>query len=174
MSCSSICFNQQSRYLLPCQLNIWAKSNFRQAALNGKLSFIKRSQKIMDEQASLASAVQSNPALDAVINELLDKSLIKKENRVISVHRVVQEAMNYHSLEDLQASFDAAVALVGFPRDYLGRFQPYNVCVGLRGVPEERNWRAYVQRVAYLPKLYLPRRAYWGQVQRIHEPVGSH
>ena len=66
----------------------------------------------MDDKASLASVIQPPPALESVINELLEKSLIKKDNRIISVHRVVQEAMNYHSLEDLQASFDAAVALV--------------------------------------------------------------
>jgi hypothetical protein len=81
--------------------------------LDGKLSFI-RGQTGGDKDAStfsLAKAI-SSPALDSAVAELQQKKLIRKENRVISVHRVVQEAMNYHSIEDLQASFDAAVAIV--------------------------------------------------------------
>lgn len=53
-------------------------------------------------------------ALEEAINELLEKGLIRKDQRNISVHRVVQEAMNYHSMEDLQASFDAAVRIVRY------------------------------------------------------------
>lgn len=81
--------------------------------MNGKLSFIRQQgRKFADD--SLATAIQS-ASLEAAIAELLERGLIRKDNRVISVHRVVQEAMNYHSMEDLQASFDAATRIVGYP-----------------------------------------------------------
>lgn len=58
--------------------------------------------------------------------------LITIDGRVISVHRVAQEAMNYHSLEDLQESFDAAVRIVAeaFPRRKHGisLFQQWPIC----------------------------------------------
>lgn len=64
-----------------------------------------------DPHSSLASVIKS-PALEAAITELLERGLIRRDNRIISVHRVVQEAMNYHSIEDLQASFDSATRIV--------------------------------------------------------------
>lgn len=50
--------------------------------------------------------------------------LIKQEGREVWAHRVVQEAMNYHSSEDLQEYFDAAVALVyeAFPKQVHGDY----------------------------------------------------
>jgi len=59
----------------------------------------------------LANVIVS-PALEAALAELLKAELIRKDNQTISVHRVVQEAVNYHSIEDLQVSFDAAVSIV--------------------------------------------------------------
>jgi len=38
-------------------------------------------------------------------------NLIQWDHRVINVHRAVQEAMNYHSLEDLQASYESCIQL---------------------------------------------------------------
>jgi len=55
------------------------------------------------------------PPLEAALVELLKYRLIRRDERIISVHRVVQEAMNYHTIEDLQASFDAAVSIVCYP-----------------------------------------------------------
>lgn len=63
-------------------------------------------------EAALTSIVNITPALSAALDELRVANLIQWDHRIISVHRVVQEAMNYHSIEDLQASFDAAVRIV--------------------------------------------------------------
>lgn len=63
-------------------------------------------------EAALTSIVNITPALSAALDELRTANLIQWDHRIISVHRVVQEAMNYHSIEDLQASFDAAVRIV--------------------------------------------------------------
>jgi len=63
-------------------------------------------------EAALTSIVNITPALSAALDELRTANLIQWNHRVITVHRVVQEAMNYHSNEDLQASFDAAVRIV--------------------------------------------------------------
>lgn len=54
------------------------------------------------------------PSLDATILELLEKRFIRKDDKTISVHRVVQEAMDYHSIEDLQESFGAAVQIASY------------------------------------------------------------
>ena len=109
-----------------------------QRALDGKLAFCKQNVNEMDEQdseASLASVISAPPLLRAAIDELVAYKLIKKEGRELWAHRVVQEAMNYHSFNDLQDTFDAAVALVyeAFPKqvhgDYLsgqwGRCETY-------------------------------------------------
>jgi hypothetical protein len=66
----------------------------------------------MDDSPEDLASVITSLSLEAALAELLGKNLIRRDNRVISVHRVVQEAMNYHSIEDLQASFDAAVSIV--------------------------------------------------------------
>lgn len=63
-------------------------------------------------EAALTSIVNITPALASALEELRTAKLIHWDHRTISVHRVVQEAMNYHSIEDLQASFDAAVRIV--------------------------------------------------------------
>ena len=63
-------------------------------------------------EAALISIVNITPALSAALEELRTANLIQWNHRVISIHRVVQEAMNYHSIEDLQASFNAAVRIV--------------------------------------------------------------
>lgn len=58
------------------------------------------------------SIVNITPALSAALVELRTANLIRWDHRIISVHRVVQEAMNYHSLSDLQESFNSAVHIV--------------------------------------------------------------
>jgi hypothetical protein len=52
------------------------------------------------------------------LESLSKAELIKQDRRIISVHRVVQEAMNYQNQEDLQESFNAAVGLMAeaFPK----------------------------------------------------------
>jgi hypothetical protein len=109
-----------------------------QKALDGKLAFCKQNTNEKDEQDSetaLARVISTPPLLRAALDQLVTYKLIKEEGRELWAHRVVQEAMNYHSAEDLQDSFDAAVALVyeAFPKqvhgDYLsgqwGRCETY-------------------------------------------------
>lgn len=106
--------------------------------MDGKLAFCKQKTNEKDDQdseAALASVISAPPLLRAALDQLVAYKLIKEEGRELFAHRVVQEAMNYHSSEDLQASFDAAVALVyeAFPKqvhgDYLsgqwGRCETY-------------------------------------------------
>jgi len=84
--------------------------------LDGKLAFAKQEfPQYVNEQnreAALTSIVNITPALSAALDELRTANLIQWDHRVISMHRVVQEAMNYHSIEDLQTSLDAAVRIV--------------------------------------------------------------
>ena len=63
------------------------------------------------------------PQLHATIKELRFAGLIKREGRILSVHRVVQEAFFYLHAEERQAAFDAAVRLIdeAFPRQIHGR-----------------------------------------------------
>lgn len=67
---------------------------------------------------------QPPPQLQEAITNLLNAALIKQEDRVIWVHRIVQEAMNYHSMKDLQGYFDSASALVfeAFPEQSDGEY----------------------------------------------------
>ncbi|PVH73594.1 hypothetical protein DL98DRAFT_594860 [Cadophora sp. DSE1049] len=66
----------------------------------------------------LHTNVTISPGLDKAICQLQEKKLIRYNNRVLSIHRVVQEAVNFQSVEDLQESFDAATKLVSdrFPK----------------------------------------------------------
>jgi len=116
----------------------------KQSALDGKLAFCKQNPGLLDDksQATLSSIITPPPALRNAIEELLKKSLIKREGRILTVHRVVQEAMNYHSLQDLQASLDSAVALVyeAFPKQ-------------VHGFPLHKYWgmcQAYIPHGAHL------------------------
>jgi hypothetical protein len=83
--------------------------------LDGKLAFAKQEfphyVNKQKREAALTSIVNITPALSAALDELRTANLIQWDHRVISVHRVVQEAMNYHSIEDLQTSLDAAVSI---------------------------------------------------------------
>ena len=61
--------------------------------------------------------------LQAAIKELSDAELLKREGRILSVHRVVQEAFFHIVTDTRQAAFDAAVSLVheAFPKQINGR-----------------------------------------------------
>lgn len=93
-----------------------------QNALDGKLAFCKQNTSAEDVAAhgeqALSSIINAPPPLRAALDELTMYKLIKRENRELITHRVVQEAMNYHSAADLQEYFDSAVALVheAFPK----------------------------------------------------------
>jgi hypothetical protein len=91
-----------------------------QRILDGKLAFCKQhpNHDDPDSQAALSSVITAPPPLRAAIDELVKLTLIKQEGRELSAHRVVQEAMNYHSTQDVQESFEAASTLVheAFPK----------------------------------------------------------
>ena len=79
----------------------------------------------IDSQGTLVNKQdQPPPLLQEAIADLLNTALIKQEDRVIWVHRIVQEAMNYHSMQDLQDYFDSASALVfeAFPEQPDGEY----------------------------------------------------
>jgi hypothetical protein len=102
--------------------------------LDGVLEFCKQDAKHINErnEVSLSNVINPSPQFEDAIKELLVRALIKQDNRNLSIHRVVQEAINYHDLNDLQSSFDAAVRLVWwrFPRREMDEslFSRWSVC----------------------------------------------
>lgn len=91
-----------------------------QARLNGKLEFCKQ-----DE--SYLTALQMSPAMEAAVKELQVAGLVRQDGRAFVIHRVIQEAMNYIDLDEIQDSFDSATELLheAFPKQIMGR--PLNV-----------------------------------------------
>ena len=90
--------------------------------------FLPRSQGVLTEfLAFCRQPSQASPNLTsearAAIRELLEASLIKQEGRIISVHRVVQEAFFYVNKLERQDAFYAAVYLIydAFPKQVNGR-----------------------------------------------------
>lgn len=87
-----------------------------QSALNGKLDFAKQESPIFidekDQKTTLSSVVNLAPKLAAALEELLENRLIRWDHRIVAVHRVVQEAMNWSGKDELQESFDSVVRLV--------------------------------------------------------------
>ncbi|KAL8950292.1 MAG: hypothetical protein Q9222_003658 [Ikaeria aurantiellina] len=63
------------------------------------------------------------PELQVVVRELRDAALVKREARILSIHRVVQEAFFYLHIDERQSAFDAAVRLIdeAFPKQIHGR-----------------------------------------------------
>jgi hypothetical protein len=116
-----------------------------QTRLDGRLEFCKHS--MSDEsQSILSSAVDPSSAMEAALEELQKANLITRNGRDLVVHRVIQEAMNFHGIHDLQESFDAASQLVyeAFPKQDSSRplFDVWPRC------------QMYVQHAVNLAKLY--------------------
>src|SRR5438067_2019049 len=86
------------------------------------------------------------PNLKMLIDELLAKGFIRKDRHILSIHRVVQEAINYHDVDDLQESFDIASRLVyeQFPKQDMSQslFKEWSVC------------QDYIPHGVYLSKKY--------------------
>ena len=104
-----------------------------QSALDGPLSFSKQDATHVDSKnhASLFSIITPSPAFEKVVNELLERQLVKKKGRDLSIHHAVQEAVNYYDLRDLQQSFNIASRLVyeQFPKMHTGSFNSqWNIC----------------------------------------------
>ncbi|PMD63260.1 uncharacterized protein K444DRAFT_626991 [Hyaloscypha bicolor E] len=105
-----------------------------QSILDGPLEFCKQDAKHIDEnnRVALADVIDPSPQLLKAIEELLEKSLVKRDGRNLSVHRVVQEATTYGDLNDLQTSFDATTRLVHyrFPKTEMdgSLFLEWSIC----------------------------------------------
>jgi hypothetical protein len=105
-----------------------------QSILDGPLEFCKQDAKHIDEhnRVALADVIDPSPQLKSAIEELLARSLIKKDGRNLTVHRVVQEATTYGDLNDLQTSFDATTKIVHyrFPKVEMGGslFSKWSIC----------------------------------------------
>ena len=105
-----------------------------QRALDGPLAYCKQDSTNVDskDRAPLFNVVTPSPAFEKAIDELLAKELIRKDRHILSIHRVVQEAVNYHDVDDLQESFDIASRLVyeQFPKQVMSEslYKEFNVC----------------------------------------------
>ncbi|KAH9205993.1 P-loop containing nucleoside triphosphate hydrolase protein, partial [Leptodontidium sp. 2 PMI_412] len=105
-----------------------------QSALDGQLDFCKQDAKDINKhnRASLFSLITPSPAFDQAMDELLKRRLISRDGRYIKIHRVVQEATNYHSIEELQKAFATASKLVfqQFPNREPNEplYRKWNIC----------------------------------------------
>ncbi len=105
-----------------------------QSVLDGPLEFCKQDARHINEhnRVTLSNVINPSAQLQSAIAELLVRALIKQDGRHLAIHRVVQEATNYHDLHDLQSSFDAAAKLVWnrFPQRAMDEalFTKWNAC----------------------------------------------
>ncbi|KAH8755898.1 hypothetical protein BGZ57DRAFT_1009101 [Hyaloscypha finlandica] len=104
-----------------------------QKALDIVLSFCRTDTVHLDEndQASLFSIMSPAEPFEEAMNQLVDRKLVKQEGRFYSVHRVVQEAVNYHDADDLQNSFVQAATLIyeQFPKQTIATlYKEWKVC----------------------------------------------
>ena len=119
-----------------------------QRALDGPLAYCKQDPSNVDskDRAPLFSVITPSPAFEKAIDELLAKELIRKDRHILSIHRVVQEAVSYHDVDDLQESFDIASRLVyeQFPKQVMSEslYKEWNVC------------QEYIPHGVYLSKKY--------------------
>ena len=62
--------------------------------------------------------VDPTPELRNALDELASREILKQDGRILAVHRVIRDAINHHSKDDLQDSFNSAVSLVyeAFPK----------------------------------------------------------
>ena len=87
----------------------------KQSILSPFLEFCK--------QEGVRKFVNPSAELETVLEELLEARLVKRVGRILSVHRVVQEAFFHIFTEERQKAFDAACRLVhhAFPKQINGR-----------------------------------------------------
>jgi hypothetical protein len=121
-----------------------------QARLDGRLSFCKR---VVPNKSELrpTSTVDPSPAMEMALEELKNAKLVHQYGRNLVIHRVIQEAMNFKGVDDLQESFDAATQLVceAFPVQELGR-------------PMHDEWprcQLYIQHAVNLAKTFVESRS---------------
>lgn len=87
-----------------------------QKRLDGRLEFCK-------QEPGQTTALEMSPKMSEAIEELKKAQLIRQDGRTFVIHRVIQEAMNFTDMEDLQTLFAATVELLheAFPLQLRGR-----------------------------------------------------
>lgn len=81
--------------------------------LDGPLAWCRQQNTDENQRATLYKLITPTPAFERAIKELLSRDLIKQTGpRLYSVHRVVQEAINWRDVHELQESFQTAARLV--------------------------------------------------------------
>ena len=102
---------------------------------------------------SIQTVVNPSSRLSEALDELQRKGLIKRTGRQISMHRTVQEAVNYQGKEELTQFYDAMVCLLydAFPKQQDGRplTEAWYWC---------RIWIQHVVTLAYKYRLYASNR----------------
>jgi hypothetical protein len=123
-----------------------------QKALDIVLSFCRQDLVHLDEneRASIFSIITPSEAFEKAVNQLLDRKLIKQDGRVYTVHRVVQEAVSYHDVDELQKSFAQAARLVyeQFPKQGIATmYKDWKVCQAYipHGVHLSKKFSEYVR-----------------------------
>jgi tetratricopeptide (TPR) repeat protein/Cdc6-like AAA superfamily ATPase len=94
-----------------------------QERLTEKLAFCKPDPTDVKGHSTVQTAIKMSPALQEAIDELVHQGMVAKTGRNLTIHREVQEAVNYQSIGELQAAFDTAVNLLydAFPQQKEGR-----------------------------------------------------
>jgi tetratricopeptide (TPR) repeat protein len=94
-----------------------------QERLTDKLAFCTSDTTDLRGRSTVLTAIKMSSALQAAIDELVHQGMVLRAGRNLTIHREVQEAVNYRSKSDLQASFDAGVNLLydAFPQQKEGR-----------------------------------------------------
>jgi hypothetical protein len=120
-----------------------------QSALEPVLSVFKQDAKHIDRnnRTSLVN-LSPTPTLQAALRELVRLGLIKNDGLNYTIHRVVQEAVNYADNDELQASFNTACRLVyeQFPKTSTKENQLFS------------SWsrcQEYIAHAVYLAKKYV-------------------
>lgn len=120
-----------------------------QSALEPVLSVFKQDAKHIDRN-NRTSLVNLNPTptLQAALKELVRLGLIKNDGLNYTIHRVVQEAVNYTDNDELQSSFNTASRLVyeQFPKTSTKDNQLFNAW---------SRCQEYIAHAVYLAKKYV-------------------
>jgi hypothetical protein len=93
-----------------------------QNCLDGVLSFCKQQvTAVGGTRVALSTIATPSPDMYKALGELVQSNLIKRDGRLLSMHRVVQEAMSYQHAS-LWKAFDAAVQIMyeAFPKQIDG------------------------------------------------------
>lgn len=95
-----------------------------QGRLTDILKFCRSpSSDLVRQGPSIETVMRPSPALSVALEELLNKGLINRTGREISLHRTVGEGLAYANKEWYRACFSAAVSLMydAFPKQHEGR-----------------------------------------------------